>query len=219
MVLKKFQLKLGHNFKDTKLLELALMHKSANNQSNNERLEFLGDAILNACVSKYLFLKFPHQTEGLLTRMRSSIVKGETLTAKANELNLVEYICLSKGTSNLSHNRKYSILEGAIESIIGAVFLDGGWETAENLILRLFKNELSKIDINREFRDSKTELQELLQSQKLNPPIYQTTETKNGFDCKIELKKESFIAFGNSKRQAERAAAYAALSYLKSDNA
>ena len=121
------------------------MHKSANNQSNNERLEFLGDAILNACVSKYLFLKFPHQTEGLLTRMRSSIVKGETLTAKANELNLVEYVCLSKGTSNLSHNRKYSILEGAIESIIGAVLLDGGWETTENLILRLFKNEYQKL--------------------------------------------------------------------------
>ena len=219
MELKKLQFKLGHNFKNIKLLELALMHKSANNQSNNERLEYLGDAILNACISKYLFLKFPHQTEGLLTLMRAYIVKGKTLTAKANELNLVEYVCLSKGTSNLSHNRKYSILEGAIESIIGAVFVDGGWETAENLILRLFKNELSKIDINKEFRDSKTELQELLQSQNLNPPTYQTTETKNGFDCKIELKKESFIAFGNSKRQAERAAAYAALSNLKSDNA
>ena len=144
MDLHKLQKKIRYEFKNIDLLTLALSHKSSNNTDNNERLEFLGDSILNSVISQYLFLKFPHQTEGLLTLMRASIVKGKTLTAKANELNLVEFIYLSKGTSNLSDNRKYSILEGAIESIIGAVLLDGGWETTENLILRLFKNELSK---------------------------------------------------------------------------
>ena len=219
MELQNLEKQLGYTFNNIKLLELSLIHKSSNNSSNNERLEFLGDSILNASISKYLFLKFPNETEGLLTRMRSSIVKGETLTKKAKELNVIKFISLSKGTSNLSDNRKHSILEGTIESIIGAVFLDSGWDSADKFIQDLFKTELSRITINDEFRDSKTELQELLQSKKLSPPIYQTTELKDGFDCKIELNEISFIASGNSKRQAERAAAQEVLTHLKSNNA
>ena len=105
---------LNYEFKDINLLKLALTHKSFNNKRNNERLEYLGDSILNLSVSKYLFLKFPNQREGLLTRMRSSIVKGETLLKKAIELNLIQYIQISKGTANLSDNKKFSILEGSL---------------------------------------------------------------------------------------------------------
>ena len=219
MSLDDLSKKIGYEFADIKLLELAITHKSADSKSNNERLEFLGDAILSTAVSEYLYTKFPHQKEGLLTRMRSHLVKGDTLTRIAYKLELTNFIKLSKGTANLSSERKQSILEGVVEAIIGAVMLDSNWETSKKFVLKLLKKELSKISIDKEFRDSKTELQELLQSKKLSPPIYQTTELKDGFDCKIELNEISFIASGNSKRQAERAAAQEVLTHLKSNNA
>ena len=218
MSLKDLEKSINYEFKDIDLLKLALTHKSFDNKSNNERLEFLGDSILNSSISKYLYLKFPNQREGLLTRMRSFIVKGETLTKKANELKLNQYIEISKGTANLSDHRKFSILEGSIESIIGAVFLDSDWDNVDNFILKLFANELSIIEANQEFRDSKTELQELLQSKKLKLPIYVTIESDSGFDCKLELQEGLFEASGNSKRQAEIAAAKEALIHLKRNN-
>jgi len=218
MLLKELEKSINYEFKDIDLLKLALTHKSFDNKSNNERLEYLGDSILNSSISKYLYLKFPNQREGLLTRMRSFIVKGETLTKKANELQLNQYIEISKGTANLSDHRKFSILEGSIESIIGAVFLDSDWDNVDNFILELFANELSIIEANQEFRDSKTELQELLQSKKLKLPIYVTIESDSGFDCKLELQEGLFEASGNSKRQAEIAAAKEALIHLKRNN-
>lgn len=219
MELKTIEARLGYVFKNTELLELALVHKSSNNTSNNERLEFLGDTILNSIISQYLFLKFPNEKEGLLTRMRSHIVKGETLTKRANELGIIDFIKLSKGTANLSKNRKFSILEGSIESIIGAVFLDSNWDTVQAFILNLFKQDLLNIDVDQEFRDSKTELQELLQSKGFKPPKYITTESKLGFTCEINLDNKEFIASGSSKRQSEILVAKEALNHLKSKNA
>ena len=218
MSLDDLEQKIGYKFKDINLLKLALTHKSFNNQNNNERLEFLGDSILNSCISKYLFSKFPEINEGLLTRIRSFVVKGETLTKKAAELNITQNIELSKGTANLSEQRKHSILEGSIESIIGAVFLDSNWQQAEKFVLNLFNTELINIKVDQEFRDSKTELQELLQSKKLKPPVYETSESARGFDCEIKLLEGTFIANGNSKRQAEIAAAKMALTQLKNKN-
>ena len=218
MSLGDLEQKIGYKFKDINLLKLALTHKSFNNQNNNERLEFLGDSILNSCISKYLFSKFPEINEGLLTRIRSFVVKGETLTKKASELNIAQNIELSKGTANLSGHRKHSILEGSIESIIGAVFLDSNWQQAEKFVLNLFNTELINIKVDQEFRDSKTELQELLQSKKLKPPVYETSESARGFDCEIKLLEGTFIANGNSKRQAEIAAAKMALTQLKNKN-
>ena len=150
--------------------------------------------------------------------MRSSIVKGETLLKKAIELNLIQYIQISKGTANLSDNKKFSILEGSLESIIGAVFLDSDWDNVNNFILGLFSHELLIIEADQEFRDSKTELQELLQSKKFKLPIYITCESGNGFDCRLELPEGVFEASGNSKRQAEIAAAKEALFHLKKNN-
>ena len=219
MSIKDLEKKLGYYFNDISLLELALIHKSSNNSSNNERLEYLGDSILTGVISEYLFLKFPDEKEGKLTRMRSFLVKGETLTKKANELDLVKFIKLSKGTANLSENRKYSILEGSIESVIGAIFLDNGWDKAKSFILEIFSKELSELGSDQEFRDSKTELQELLQSKKLKPPTYISKESHNGFNCEVELDKHIFTATGNSKRQAEIAAAKKALIHLKLENA
>ena len=218
MNLHKLQKKIKYEFKNIDLLTLALSHKSSNNTDNNERLEFLGDSILNSVISQYLFLKFPLVKEGQLTRMRSYIVRGETLTKKANQINLIDDINLSKGTSNLSAERKSSILEGTIESIIGAIFLDSSWEQVNIFVLNFFNDELSQIKSDQEFRDSKTELQELLQSKKLNPPKYVTVDSTKGFNSQIKLNKENFSSFGSSKRQAEIAVAKQALKYLKEQN-
>ena len=138
MQFKALEEKLGYVFKNQKLLELALIHKSSNNISNNERLEFLGDTILNTIISEYLFVKFPNEKEGLLTRMRSHLVKGETLSKKAIEIDIIKFIKLSKGTALLSETRKHSILEGSVESIIGAVFLDSNWKQTKKFIKNLF---------------------------------------------------------------------------------
>ena len=125
MSYKDLQNRLGYTFKDEALIELALTHKSFSSISNNERLEFLGDSILNSIISEYLFIRFNNQKEGLLTRMRAYLVKAETLTIKAEELSLEKVVKLSKGTANLSKERKNSILEGAFEAVIGAIFIDG----------------------------------------------------------------------------------------------
>ena len=218
MSLENLQHKIDYEFNDKFLLELALTHKSSNNLQNNERLEFLGDSILNLVVSEYLFSKFPNEKEGLLTRMRSYLVKGETLTLIAKDINLSEYIKLSKGTANLSQNRKHSILEGAVESIIGAVFLDSSWEQVNDFVLNLINKELSNIATNKEFRDSKTELQELIQSERINLPKYETRPSKEGFESVLRYKDKTYIAKGSSKRQAESSVAKKVLEYIKQKN-
>ena len=121
MSYNELQTRLGYSFKNIELLKLALIHKSYSNTTNNERLEFLGDSILNTVISQYLFLKFSNEKEGLLTRMRAYLVKAETLTMKAEELGLIDYIQLSKGTANLSRERKNSILEDSFEATIGCL--------------------------------------------------------------------------------------------------
>ena len=110
---KELQHQLNYKFKNIELLELALTHKSYSNSNNNERLEYLGDSILNSAISQYLFKRFTNEKEGLLTRMRAYLVKAETLIIKAEEFALGDYIKLSKGTANLSKDRKNSILEDA----------------------------------------------------------------------------------------------------------
>tara|TARA_B100001121_G_scaffold124743_1_gene109393 strand:- start:270 stop:1028 length:759 start_codon:yes stop_codon:yes gene_type:complete len=214
MILNKLESKICYEYNDINLLKLALTHKSSNNTFNNERLEFLGDSVLNSVISDYLYSNFPQEKEGLLTRMRSFLVKGDTLTKKATELGLQDFIKLSKGTANLSQQRKHSILEGSVESIIGSVYIDGGWKEANRVILNLFKKELSRIKPDQEFRDAKTELQELMQSKKMDIPKYDTTPNSGWFICDIIIGSTKFRARGVSKRVAEIAAAKKALTIL-----
>ena len=166
MTYKDLQNRMGYTFNDQSLMELALTHKSFSNTLNNERLEFLGDSILNSIISEYLFSRFSNQKEGLLTRMRAFLVKAETLTTKAEELSLEKIIKLSKGTANLSKERKNSILEGAFEAVIGAIFIDGGWSAATDVTLKIFNKNLEALSEDMTFKDAKTELQELFQSLK-----------------------------------------------------
>ena len=216
MSYKDLQTQLGYNFKDKELLELAFTHKSYRNSQNNERLEFLGDSILNSVISKYLFDRFDNEKEGLLTRMRAFLVKAETLITKAEELSLDKYIKLSKGTANLSKERKNSILEDAFEALIGAIFIDGGWDIANEVILSIFNKDLKSLSSEMNFKDAKTELQELFQSMKYELPKYNTKEIEGGeFTCLVSYNGLTFKAKGNSKRAAETNVAIKLLSQIK----
>lgn len=219
MTLKDLQIQLGYFFKDEALLELALTHKSYSNSSNNERLEFLGDSILNSIISEYLFSRFTNQKEGLLTRMRAFLVKAETLTIKAEELSLEQIIKLSKGTANLSKDRKNSILEGAFEALIGAIFLDGGWDSSKEITLKAFSKNLEALSEDMSFKDPKTELQELFQSKKIELPKYDLEDLGNSnFSCTINYKDMIFKSSGTSKRIAETNAAMQILAYMNQNN-
>jgi ribonuclease-3 len=218
MPFKLLQENISYNFKNIQLLELAFVHKSFDNKHNNERLEFLGDSILNSVIAQYLFLKFPNEKEGLLTRMRAHLVKAESLTKKSLELSLDDYIKLSKGTANLSSDRKNSILEDSFEALIGAIFLDSGWDQVNMITLNIFNKELLSLSADTEFKDSKTELQELLQSMKLELPKYIIEDTNTGFNCSIEFEGNTFIASGPSKQSAETDVASLVLVHIKKSN-
>jgi len=216
---QELQSKLGYSFKNIELLKLALIHKSYSNTSNNERLEFLGDSILNTVISQYLFLKFNNEKEGLLTRMRAYLVKAETLTMKAEELSLIDHIQLSKGTANLSRERKNSILEDSFEATIGAIFLDSSWDQVNLIVLSLFNNELSSLSADMSFKDPKTELQELLQSMKLDLPNYVIEESLGGgFNCNVSYDNNNFSSPGITKRSAQTATAMKVLEYIRASN-
>ena len=218
MPYKLLQENISYNFKNIQLLELAFVHKSFDNKHNNERLEFLGDSILNSVIAQYLFLKFPNEKEGLLTRMRAHLVKAESLTKKSLELSLDDYIKLSKGTANLSSDRKNSILEDSFEALIGAIFLDSGWDQVNMITLNIFNKELLSLSADTEFKDSKTELQELLQSMKLELPKYIIEDTNTGFNCSIEFEGNTFSASGPSKQSAETDVASLVLLHIKKSN-
>ena len=212
----ELQSQLGHKFKNKELLELALTHKSFSSSYNNERLEFLGDSILNAIISQYLFNRFNNEKEGLLTRMRSYLVKAETLVIKAEEFALGDYIKLSKGTANLSKDRKNSILEDAFEAIIGAIFIDAGWEHVNEITLKIFNKNLLALSTDMTFKDAKTELQELLQSKKYELPKYLIEDTGDGcFSCSINYQETLFESTGPSKRIAETNVAMKVLAHIK----
>jgi ribonuclease-3 len=219
MTLKGLQIQLGYSFKDQNLLELALTHKSYSNSLNNERLEFLGDSILNSIISEYLFSRFTNQKEGLLTRMRAFLVKAETLTIKAEELSLEKIIKLSKGTANLSKDRKNSILEGAFEAVIGAIFLDGGWDASKEITLKAFSKNLEALSEDMSFKDPKTELQELFQSRKTELPKYNLEDLGNSnFSCTVNYKDMIFKSSGTSKRIAQTKVAMQLLAYMNQNN-
>jgi len=156
---------LNYHFNDNSLLELALTHRSFQGK-NNERLEFLGDSILNFIIAELLFKKFNLLPEGDLSRLRSQLVKSETLSEIGILLQLGDYLILGEGELKSSGWRRPSILADSVEAIIGAVFIDGGISAASNLILSWFKDKIDLINPNNIQKDSKSVLQELLQGKK-----------------------------------------------------
>lgn len=211
---------LGHSFRDSGLLETALTHRSFGAQ-HNERLEFLGDSILNCTVASVLFQRYPNLPEGDLSRLRANLVRQDTLYRLAETLHLGDLLKLGEGELRSGGNRRPSILADALEAVFGAVYLDAGFAAAEAVILRLYGNAFDGLTLERA-KDPKTRLQEWLQGRKKALPRYAVLETSGAaheqrfvVSCEIEQPQLRTNGSGSSRRAAEQAAAEAALKVLE----
>jgi ribonuclease III len=211
---------LDYTFNDERLLQQALTHRSAARE-NNERLEFLGDSILSFVISTELYCRFEQIDEGALSRLRASLVKGDTLAVLARELELGDYLQLGPGELKSGGFRRGSILADALEAIFGAIFLDSDVVTVKRVILALYHERLQNVDPATALKDPKTRLQEFLQSRSLPLPEYEVTDVQGKaheqrftVTCTVPTLSESVIAQGSSRRKAEQAAAQQALQRL-----
>ncbi len=213
--------RLQHRFAQLHLLELALTHRSFSSQ-HNERLEFLGDSVLNLAVSRMLYLALSDQPEGDLSRVRANLVKQDTLHRLAVDMGLTGMIRLGEGEMRSGGQQRPSILADALEAVIGAVFLDAGYQAAESLVLRLFEKVAISPTMTAAAKDPKTELQEWLQGRRMQLPIYRVVGTTGAahqqiFDveCEIVELKQTQRGIGNSRRSGEQSAATAMLQWLQ----
>ncbi len=213
--------KIGYSFKEPKLLLQALTHRSAKG-AHNERLEFLGDSILGFVIADSLYQQFPKHAEGDLTRMRSSLVKGVTLAEVGRDFDLGQYLILGPGELKSGGHRRDSILEDAIEAIIGAVYLDSDLATCQALILSWFEKRLANIKPGNEQKDPKTRLQEYLQGRKIPLPQYDVINTTGQSHnqqftvrCTTSVLEKEVVTKGNSRRKAEQSAALQVLALIE----
>jgi ribonuclease-3 len=204
---------LGYECRDPALLEAALTHRSAGGP-HNERLEFLGDAVLNCVVAMLVFREFGAADEGDLSRFRSSLVSGEALAVVAAEIGLGDQLRLGSGELKSGGFRRKSILADTLEALFGAIYLEGGFEAAANVIERLFVPRLDRLPSAAELKDPKTRLQETLQARGLPLPSY-VVESLSGeahsqvfqVSCSVDVLGLKTLATGASRRRAEQAAA------------
>lgn len=215
------QKRLDHEFSNPRLLQQALTHRSFS-ADHNERVEFLGDSVLNLAVAGLLYERLSELPEGDLSRVRANLVKQETLHQLAVQLGLPSLIRLGEGEARSGGQKRPSILADALEAVIGAVYLDAGFDKAAQLVRSLFKD----VEINPHMqaigKDPKTELQEWLQGRKMNLPIYRVVGTlgaahKQTFDVECEISEygRAERGIGGSRRAGEQAAATAMLAYVK----
>ena len=219
---RQLEASLGHRFSDARLLEQALTHRSASSH-HNERLEFLGDSLLNCMIADALYHAYQHLPEGDLSRVRAYLVKGETLAEIARELSLSEYLILGGGELKSGGYRRDSILADTVEALIAAVYLDGGMEASRAVVMRLYRDRLSTLDPVRVTKDPKTRLQEWLQKRKAPLPEYEVLSvTGPAHDqtfrvaCKVRG-QPPFDTVAGSRRKAEQLAAEKALEALEAD--
>ena len=214
-----------YRFSQVKLLELALTHSSwANEQGrpdmSNERLEFLGDAVLELCVSQEAYLRFPESDEGLLTKQRSRLVKTSTLAGVARAVGLNRRLMLGRGEETQGGRERDSLLADALEALFGAVFLDGGFAAAQELVLRLLEPLWPASPVLPGGKDCKSRLQELTQESHRERPVYTLVESSGPehhkvFEVEVLLPDgQRFRSTGPSLKKAEQAAAQSALSHL-----
>jgi len=211
---------IGHVFAQPQLLQRALTHRS-HNAAHNERLEFLGDSVLNCAVAKYLYDSYPDLPEGDLSRLRSNLVNQQALFTLAQQLQLGEMLLLGEGERKSAGFRRPSILADALEALIGAVFIDAGFAAAEKVVLGLYVPFIQQADVHSLGKDPKTLLQEYLQSRKLALPKYSVVATIGDaheqlfqVECAIAQMQLSTRGEGSSRRIAEQAAADAAYQKL-----
>ncbi len=223
--LNALQERLGHQFADSGLLRRALTHKSFGAEQN-ERLEFLGDSVLNLAVSDLLYRQFARNDEGDLTRVRAHLVRQDTLHKLALTLHLPEVLRMSEGEAKGGGAQRPSILADALEAIIGAVYLDSGFDAARALVLRLFEPLVAETTSEVWRKDAKTALQEWLQGRKLPLPSYRIEATKGKAHaqvfvvvCELATQGWSVSGEGASRRAAEQVAAQLALDRLLAEGA
>ena len=224
--LAALQQTLGISFNDPSRLEQALVHSSYINENpgfapaSNERLEFLGDAVLGLVVAEKLYQDFPHSTEGEMTKLRAALVRRDTLARMARTIKLGDYLYLGKGEEASGGRRKPANLAGALEAMIAAIFLDQGSTTTREVILRLFNEELQKVASRGGGVDYKSQLQELIQAREQQTPAYQLVEAMGPDHDRrftVEVRAGDTVlgrGSGKSKKMAETEAARAALEQL-----
>ena len=219
--LTALQARLQHSFADTALLLRAVTHRSFA-ADHNERLEFLGDSVLNLAVADLLYQRLSTLPEGDLSRIRANLVKQDTLHLLAVNLGLPEVVRLGEGEVRSGGSRRPSILADALEALIGAVYLDAGYAAAQGLVHRLFQEVEINPQMQASAKDPKTELQEWLQARKLKLPLYRVIGTlgaahRQTFDVECEVNELNLNerGIGSSRRAGEQAAAAAMLQSLK----
>ena len=220
--MEKLQKNINYHFSDAALLKQALTHRSVN-KNNNERLEFLGDSILGCVISHELYHRFPLVDEGQLSRLRSSLVRGQTLAKLAKSINLSETLLLGQGELKSGGFRRESIQADAFEAILGAIFLDSDYVTVSAVILKLYDELLSDASPDDSLKDFKTQLQELLQKKGHSLPIYDLVKTKGQdhnavFYVSCHIKEFNLSVEENAKsiKRAEQACAELILESLSS---
>jgi len=217
---QQLESRLGYQFKDPALLRRALTHRSFG-IPNNERLEFLGDSILGAIIGHYLFNTFPQASEGQLTRLRASLVKGDTLAKVARELDLGHTLIMGEGELKTGGSDRDSILADAVESLIGSIYLEADIDVCTRVVLSWFESRLSRLKPDKPLKDAKTELQEWLQSKGMPLPEYviekmagQAHNQEITVSCSVQGMSQPFIATARNKKLAEKQAAAQALGAL-----
>ena len=219
----RLQRSLGYEFNEPQLLDLALTHRSAGG-SNNERLEFLGDSIVNHIIAEAIYRGFSSSREGEMSRMRASLVQGDTLAEVARELQLGEYLTLGRGERKSGGHRRGSILADTLEAVIGAILLDSDVEQCRECVLRWFASRLQQLSGDAADKDAKTRLQEYLQGRNHPLPQYELLDIQGddhdqSFHVACRLSKPGLVSEGrgSTRRKAEQAAASAALDKLAAD--
>jgi ribonuclease-3 len=213
--------RLGYNFENKQLIIEALTHKSYKKPYNNERLEFLGDAVLDLIVGEYLFKKFPNSNEGILSKIRASLVNESGFALLARAINLGEYMYLSLAEENNNGRDKPSLLSNAFEAIIGAIYLEAGLQKAKDIAIKLLEECHPKIDLKSLSKDYKTTLQELTQATHGVTPVYKLIgssgpDHKKEFEIAVVLDEQEISrAKGKSKKDAQQKAAQIALEKLR----
>ena len=187
------------------LFTQAFIHKSFSSDHNNERLEFLGDAVLEIVVSEYLFNRFANLNEGQLTQMRASLVNTQSLAEIFQQLDCKDLLQTSKGTNKLDETHKHSIYAGTLEACIGAIFIELGFEESKSFILHIFQDSFSFLNESAELKDAKSRLQEALQAIGAELPKYLVTSNKEGsyFDCSVIFNGKTFQASDAIKKESE----------------
>ncbi len=213
--------RLGYEFNHPELLKLALTHRSFA-PTHNERLEFLGDSVLGLIIAEALYQQFPYAQEGQLSRLRSSLVKGETLVTLAQSFQLGDELTLGVGELRSGGHRRHSILENALEALIGAIYLDSDFNTCRTIVLRWFASRLQNLSLQDNVRDPKSRLQEYLQGKGLALPIYQIFRTEGEehhqtfwVRCSVEVLGLIEEAQGLSRKSAEQQSAEQILKKLE----